>query len=155
MKRKALGKGLRSLIPEASKRRTAPAVTSVEPMSPAPTSDPALRRIDVDRIWPNPHQPRKEFDQEALEGLAEADWEEGSLVAQVGRFGFERKALEQADVEKGQFTDFAGLFKIRKQAAVLRAASQVRGGQFVHFLKEKLIVALGVRRAVFEQSAHR
>ncbi|MFQ5876738.1 MAG: ParB/RepB/Spo0J family partition protein [Acidobacteriota bacterium] len=52
MRRQALGKGLSSLIPE-----------------PVPRQDPGFIMLDVDRIQPNPYQPRSEFaDLEQLAG---------------------------------------------------------------------------------------
>lgn len=54
MKKKALGKGLGALIPE------------IEPQEPAPTE------IDIDRIVPNPDQPRFRLDEPGLEELADS-----------------------------------------------------------------------------------
>ena len=66
MKRKALGKGLRSLIPQAPPQAPVPASGS-EAMPPSPE---ALLRIDLDLIQPNPRQPRERIDDETLDGLA-------------------------------------------------------------------------------------
>jgi ParB family chromosome partitioning protein len=52
-KRKALGRGLSSLIPDAP-----------------PAAAPGVLQIDVGLIGPNPRQPRKSFDEGALEELA-------------------------------------------------------------------------------------
>jgi ParB family chromosome partitioning protein len=73
MKRKALGKGLRSLIPEAPAR--APAPTPGPEPEAAPKAEPrqartGLRQVDIDLIRPNRQQPRETFDDEALESLA-------------------------------------------------------------------------------------
>ena len=54
MKRQALGKGLGSLLPE---KRPAAAAGG-------------FLQIDVDRLAPNPNQPRKTFDDEALQDMA-------------------------------------------------------------------------------------
>ena len=56
MKRKALGKGLAALIPETGAR----------------LPEAALQQIPLDRIKPNPLQPRKEFRDEALKDLADS-----------------------------------------------------------------------------------
>lgn len=72
MKRKALGKGLDSLIPRAPRPVPAPAAT-------ATARETAEARIDVDRIRPNPKQPRQEFDEETLEALAQSLVAEGLL----------------------------------------------------------------------------
>ncbi len=58
--RSGLGKGLEALIPSAG-----------------PT--PGLRRVNIDAIAPNPHQPRSIFDQEALEELANSIRELGLI----------------------------------------------------------------------------
>jgi ParB family chromosome partitioning protein len=52
MKKKVLGRGLEALIPEAKQ------------------SEPPLNEIDIDRIAPNPSQPRLVFDEKRLEELA-------------------------------------------------------------------------------------
>ncbi|HET6374357.1 MAG TPA: ParB/RepB/Spo0J family partition protein [Candidatus Polarisedimenticolia bacterium] len=54
MKRRALGKGLGSLLPER------PPLPAVE----------GFVKVDISRIVPNPHQPRESFDEAELEDLA-------------------------------------------------------------------------------------
>ena len=67
-KRPALGRGLSALIPEAP----APA----PPVQAQPVSPPAPRGVpldvDLDRIVPNPRQPRLQMDQVTLEELAQS-----------------------------------------------------------------------------------
>jgi ParB family chromosome partitioning protein len=63
MKRKALGKGLSSLIPASIARVPAPTA------SPVPAL-PAELRLEVSRIRPNPRQPRHTFDDAGLDELA-------------------------------------------------------------------------------------
>ncbi len=63
MKRRALGKGLGSLLPE---RPAAPAADG-------------LIQVDVDQVVPNPSQPRESFDAEELEDLAASIREAGIL----------------------------------------------------------------------------
>jgi len=67
MTRKALGKGLRSLIPEAPVR------------VPVPVAAQGVQLIDVDRIRANRKQPRQRFDEEALEALSRSLKSEGVL----------------------------------------------------------------------------
>ena len=67
MKRKALGKGLRSLIPEAPTRKPKPITGPETEFVGARTG---LREVDIDLIRPNSQQPRESFDEEALEALA-------------------------------------------------------------------------------------
>ncbi|MCD6520203.1 MAG: ParB/RepB/Spo0J family partition protein [Anaerolineae bacterium] len=58
--RRGLGKGLGALIPSGG-------------------SSPGLRKVHIDAIVPNPHQPRSTFDQEALEELAASIREVGLI----------------------------------------------------------------------------
>ncbi len=64
------GKGLESLIPK--KRGDV-----IE--KPFPAKKEAIFNIEIEKIKPNPYQPRKEFDQEGLNSLAESIREHGIL----------------------------------------------------------------------------
>ena len=75
-----LGRGLGALIPQRS--------PSPEPASPPTEGEPSIARhpddiivqkIPVDRIDPNPHQPRTHFDHGALEDLVSSIKEHGIL----------------------------------------------------------------------------
>ena len=72
-RRQALGRGLKALIPETPRARS------------------GLAEIPVDRIRPNPHQPRHRFDEEALEELA----------ASVARHGVLQPLLVSEDPDGG------------------------------------------------------
>ncbi len=61
MKKRALGRGLEALIPEVER-----------------TESP-LTEIDIDRVVPNPHQPRLSLDEERLEELATSISKNGVL----------------------------------------------------------------------------
>jgi ParB family chromosome partitioning protein len=65
--RKALGRGLNALL----------GTPDLEPAS--------LREIDIDRILPNSHQPRKSFDDDALNQLADSIREQGVIQPIVVR----------------------------------------------------------------------
>src|SRR5262245_59493141 len=65
--KKALGRGLSALLG-----------------TPDPEND-LLREIDVDRILPNSHQPRKNFEEEALSELANSIREHGVVQPIVVR----------------------------------------------------------------------
>ncbi|MDQ7007471.1 MAG: ParB/RepB/Spo0J family partition protein [Acidobacteriota bacterium] len=65
-KRRALGKGLGSLIPEARGGDPLGAVVG----SRAAGGEGGVTELPLDRIRPNPHQPRREFDAEELDSLA-------------------------------------------------------------------------------------
>lgn len=77
MKRKALGKGLESLIPKKPPKG-APKPVAV-PASPA---SGGVLEIDLDRIRPNRAQPRERFDPEALAELA-ASLESAGVIQPV------------------------------------------------------------------------
>lgn len=81
MKRKALGKGLSSLIPEVPRRVPEPP----PPVAVGPSSQGGLRQIDIDLIQPNPKQPRASFDSEALDELSRSMLQEGVLQPVVVR----------------------------------------------------------------------
>ena len=70
---KGLGMGLQALLGEAA--RPAPPPGSSE----AAASRGGVREIEVARIRPNPHQPRVQFDEEALDELADSIRERGVL----------------------------------------------------------------------------
>ena len=80
MKRKALGKGLGSLIPSSLPRPATGIPASGLSHPPAPET-----RIEISKIRPNPRQPRQSFDEEALNGLAESMKTQGVLQPVVLR----------------------------------------------------------------------
>ena len=67
-----LGKGLNALMPEAEKE-------AGNEVFAAQTTTSAELEIDVDKLLPNPHQPRTEFDKEALQELADSIKENGVI----------------------------------------------------------------------------
>ena len=67
-KRPALGRGLSALIPETPAPPPAPAPPAA--VAPAPRGVPL--GVDLDRIVPNPRQPRLQMDQATLEELAQS-----------------------------------------------------------------------------------
>ena len=60
MKRKALGKGLRSLIPEAPPTAAKLPEASAAAEAAVASKKDGLRNLDIDRISPNRQQPRQE-----------------------------------------------------------------------------------------------
>ena len=60
--RQALGKGLSSLLP--------PRLKSTQPQEASQSAQPT--ELPVDRIKPNPFQPRRQFREDALEELAQS-----------------------------------------------------------------------------------
>lgn len=75
-----LGKGLESLIPNKNESEQIPAVPEPRPIPP-PRPDPqeAVFHIETDRIAPNPHQPRRHFDESQLAELASSVREFGVI----------------------------------------------------------------------------
>ncbi len=110
-KRRALGKGLSSLIPDA------PAAEAlVEPAAAAPAHGGA-RELPIDRIRPNPRQPRKRFDEEEIADLAASIRQSGVLQPLIVR--------EEKD---GSFTLVAGerRWRAARKAGLERVPVTVR-----------------------------
>lgn len=81
-KRSALGRGLGALIPGAATTRSAEAPAPA-PAAPAPEAGPA--ELPIDRIRPNPEQPRRRFEPAELERLADSIRRHGVLQPVVVR----------------------------------------------------------------------
>jgi ParB family chromosome partitioning protein len=79
----ALGRGIGALLPGA------PPVSQVTP----PPSRPAPGEIAVDRIDPNPEQPRRRFDEDALAALSDSIRQHGVLQPVVVRRAGDRYEL--------------------------------------------------------------
>ncbi len=75
MEKKALGKGLHALLPE--KKTLAWKVET--------HSDQDVRTLPLDQILPNPHQPRRNFEERELEDLAQSLKEHGVLQPVIVR----------------------------------------------------------------------
>ena len=73
-KRNALGRGLGSLIPQ-------PRDETPRPEQPATTAGrgEGLRRLPIEMLFPSPEQPRKHFDAEALQHLADSLLRQGMI----------------------------------------------------------------------------
>lgn len=80
--KRGLGRGLGALLGDAR-----------VPTAPAAADGDVVRHIAVDRIGPNPHQPRKTFDAQALEDLQASIREHGVLVPILVRERGERYEL--------------------------------------------------------------
>ncbi|RIL07604.1 MAG: hypothetical protein DCC71_02435 [Proteobacteria bacterium] len=78
-KRSALGRGLGALIPGAAPAR------AEAPPPPAPAADAGPAEIAIDRIRPNPEQPRRRFEPAELERLADSIRRHGVLQPVVVR----------------------------------------------------------------------
>jgi ParB family transcriptional regulator, chromosome partitioning protein len=72
--RKALGKGLHSLLPVRSTPLSAPAPAPLPvtvPITPEVVAG-NVQLLPIEQLKPNPDQPRRDFDQEALLELAQS-----------------------------------------------------------------------------------
>jgi ParB family chromosome partitioning protein len=103
MKRKALGKGLAALLPEA----------------PLPSEGDQLVSIDPKQIDPNPEQPRRTIDPEKLEELARSMAEQGIVQPLVVRRSGSRFQLIAGE-RRWRAAQKAGLVKV---PALVRDAS--------------------------------
>ena len=90
-KRRALGRGLAALIPEAAPRAVrARGQPARQPARRGPRGRPAgdgLRQVAIEDIHPARHQPRKSFDDERLDELAESIRTPGDHPAAGGARG--------------------------------------------------------------------
>lgn len=101
MKKNPLGKGLESLIPKAEKTRT------------------IVNEIDIADIKPNPDQPRKVFDEEALSELSDSIKKNGVIQPLVLAAGEEEGTYVIIAGERRWRA--AGLAGLRRVPAVVRA----------------------------------
>jgi ParB family chromosome partitioning protein len=103
--KKSLGRGLGNLIgggvAKPAAPAPAPAPVAAQPVAPAPAPAPVSlvpAELPVSVIIPNPHQPRKEFDDVAVKELAESIRSEGLLqpiVVRKVKAGYELIAGER------------------------------------------------------------
>jgi ParB family chromosome partitioning protein len=86
-KRRALGRGLAALIPEAAPPPSAPAAASDSGPTPValPPRTTGLFLVGIEEVHPGGHQPRKVFDDERLTELAESIRSQGIIQPLVVR----------------------------------------------------------------------
>ena len=112
MKKRALGKGLDSLIPKAPRQPPKITLSDAEPATATAAPDAGLHQIDLDLIRPNARQPRQDFDEAALEALAGSLKSQGVIqpviVRPVGDGRYELVAGER----RWRAAQQAGLMKI-------------------------------------------
>ena len=82
MTRKALGRGLEALLPPPT---AASRPVDVEAEQPQEGAVGVVTEVDIDRVRPNPRQPREQFDEDALETMAASLRERGMLQPLVVR----------------------------------------------------------------------
>lgn len=72
MTRKALGKGLSALLPDAKPVEPEVALPTVPVPRPAPPATSGLQEVPIEHIEPSPLQPRARFEPKALEELTQS-----------------------------------------------------------------------------------
>jgi ParB family chromosome partitioning protein len=77
--RKALGKGLHSLLPSRNPAATAAPAISTDPSLAATIQEGDVQRLPIEQLTPNPNQPRREFDETALMELAQSIERDGII----------------------------------------------------------------------------
>ncbi len=77
--RRGLGKGLEELLaiydreePKNEEQKIQPEISIGAPQRQLTTNKDGVSKINIEEIYPNPNQPRKTFDRESLEELAES-----------------------------------------------------------------------------------
>lgn len=86
MSKKRLGRGLDALLSEKRARtEDAPPVSGVPDVDPAPAATEAGATLAIADIVPSPYQPRRHFDEAALEELAQSIKRQGLLQPLVVR----------------------------------------------------------------------
>ena len=84
MERKALGRGLEALLPQSPAAVVPPpAIVVTEKKEPELTG--SLTEVEIDRVRPNPRQPRESFNEEALDSMAASLRDRGMLQPLVVR----------------------------------------------------------------------
>ncbi|MBI4819015.1 MAG: ParB/RepB/Spo0J family partition protein [Deltaproteobacteria bacterium] len=78
-KRRALGKGMDALFPNKASEKEA------RPVLAQPDARRGLLKVAIEDVHPNPHQPRKSFDHDLLEGLAQSIKDHGLLQPVIVR----------------------------------------------------------------------
>ncbi|MBA2353724.1 MAG: ParB/RepB/Spo0J family partition protein [Acidobacteria bacterium] len=104
-RRPALGRGLSALIPES------PARPAAESTSIAANGRDFPAQVDLDRIDPNPRQPRVRFDEQKLEELAASIRSNGLVQPVVVRRKADRYELVAGE-RRWRAAQMAGLLKI-------------------------------------------
>ena len=72
--RKALGKGLHSLLPTTAHCTAVP-----DPGPAAAVAEGDVQRLPIEQVTPNPNQPRRDFDEAALLELTQSIEREGII----------------------------------------------------------------------------
>jgi ParB family chromosome partitioning protein len=115
----SLGKGLESLIPPRSSGDTPGQQPSLSAEEPTARKGEHVFYIETDRIKPNPHQPRRDFNESELQSLADSIRLYGILQPLV----VTKREIEMPYGSKVEYEILAGERRLR--AAKLAGFSQV------------------------------
>jgi ParB family transcriptional regulator, chromosome partitioning protein len=110
-RRKALGKGLHSLLPT----RPVAAVANNPHQDPIPvdsSSEGNLQRLPIEQVTPNPNQPRRDFDAAALSELTQSIEREGIIQPIIVRKTAEREFQIIAGERRWRAAKAAGLAEV-------------------------------------------
>lgn len=105
----------------------------------------AIFWIEVDKIRPNPYQPRREFDELALKSLADSIRQYGVLQALV----VTRKEVEKPEGGIGvEYELIAGERRLRaaRLAGLTQVPAQVRSGEETDLMKLELAIIENIQR---------
>lgn len=104
----------------------------------------AIFLIEIDKIVPNPYQPRREFDPAALQSLADSIRQYGILQALV----VTRKEVEKPDGLATEYELIAGERRLRaaKLAGLKQVPAQVRSGGETDLMKLELAIIENIQR---------
>jgi ParB family chromosome partitioning protein len=113
-RRKALGKGLHSLLPT---RPTAPTPNQPIPVASVPDGD--VQRLPIEQVTPNQNQPRRDFDEAELLKLAQSIEQEGIIQPILVRKAAPNQYQIIAGERRWRAAKLAGL---REIPVIVRAA---------------------------------
>ncbi len=119
MLNKSLGRGLESLIPlkknqfiKSNQKKDASEKTSERLKKFSPAMSESVLLVDTKFIEPNPHQPRKDFDQHQLKDLADSIKIHGILQPLIATKVFDNQYQLLAGERRLQASKIAGLKKV-------------------------------------------
>lgn len=111
-KKKGLGRGLESLFAIYDNEEPAVSTNETKPTAPSTTKTNGVTEIDVFKIIPNPNQPRKHFDEEALQELASSIKLHGVIQPLVVNKSDNDQYLIIAGERRWRASKMAGLEKV-------------------------------------------
>lgn len=111
-KKKGLGRGLESLFAIYDNEEPAVSTNETKPAAPSTNKTNGVTEIDVFKIIPNPNQPRKHFDEEALQELASSIKLHGVIQPLVVNKSDNDQYLIIAGERRWRASKMAGLEKV-------------------------------------------